>query len=93
MICAAAVILALAPTTVFVFAAEVLHGLTAGIIAPAIAAMSLGLVGRGAMAVRTGRNFRFSAAGTALTAGVLGAVGSFVSVSAIFLAAAATLQP
>ena len=38
MICAAAVILALAPTTVFVFAAEVLHGLTAGIIAPSLSA-------------------------------------------------------
>jgi predicted MFS family arabinose efflux permease len=36
MICAAAMILALAPTTVFVFAAEVLLGLTAAIIAPSL---------------------------------------------------------
>jgi MFS family permease len=93
MICAAALIYALAPTFTLVFVAEILHGLTAGIITPAIAAISLGLVGRRAMALRTGRNFGFSAAGTALTAGVLGAVGSFVSTSAIFLAAAALCAP
>ncbi len=93
MICAAALIYALAPTFTLVFAAEILHGLTAGIITPAIAAISLGLVGRRAMALRTGRNFGFAAAGTAVTAGVLGAVGSFVSTSAIFLAAAALCAP
>jgi MFS family permease len=93
MICGAALILAFAPTFTPVFAAEILHGLTAGIITPAIAGISLGLVGRRTMALRTGRNFRFSAAGTALTAGVLGAVGSFVSPRAIFLAAAALCAP
>jgi Permeases of the major facilitator superfamily len=43
--------------------------------------------------VRTGRNFRFSAAGTALTATLLGAIGSFLSPWAIFLAAAALCMP
>ncbi|HEY3640115.1 MAG TPA: MFS transporter [Xanthobacteraceae bacterium] len=93
MICTAALIYALAPTFPLVFAAEILHGLTAGIITPAIAAISLGLVGRRAMSLRTGRNFAFSGAGTALTAGVLGAVGSLVSIRAIFLAAAALCAP
>src|SRR6516225_174377 len=45
MICASALILALVPTFVLVFAAEVLHGLSAGLITPAIGAISLGLVG------------------------------------------------
>ena len=93
MICTAALIYALAPTRTLVFVAEILHGATAGIITPAIAAISLGLVGRRAMSLRTGRNFGFSAAGTALTAGVLGAVGSVVSTGAIFLAAAALCAP
>ena len=93
MICGAALIFALAPTSILVFAAETLHGLSAGVITPALAAISLGLVGRRAMSVRTGRNFGFAAAGTALTAGVLGMVGSFVSARAIFLAAAALCAP
>jgi MFS family permease len=93
MICAAALIFALAPTFVLVFAAETLHGLSAGLVTPALAAVSLGLVGRRAMSVRTGRSFGFAAAGTALTAGVLGMVGSFVSARAIFLAAAVLCAP
>jgi MFS family permease len=93
MISAAALILALAPTPSLVFVAETLHGMTAGIITPAIAAISLGLVGRRAMSLRTGRNFGFAAAGTALTAGMLGIVGSFVSPRAIFLVAAALCAP
>jgi hypothetical protein len=75
-ICGAALILALIPTFPLVFAAEVLHGLTAGLVTPALAAISLGLVGRRAMSARTGRNFRFAAFGTALTAAVLGLVGT-----------------
>jgi len=93
MICAAALILALWPTPVLVFAAEILHGLSSGVILPTIAAISLGLVGRRAMSLRTGRNFRFSAAGTALTAITLGAIGSLISARAIFLVAAAICAP
>jgi predicted MFS family arabinose efflux permease len=92
-ICSAALILALIPTFPLVFAAEILHGLTAGLVTPALAAISLGLVGRRAMSARTGRNFRFAAFGTALTAGVLGLVGQFVSARSIFLAAAGLCAP
>src|SRR6185312_10507728 len=88
MIGAAALILALFPTRLFVFAAEILHGLTAGIITPAIGAISLGIVGRRAMSSHTGRNYRFAAAGHALTAAVMGAAGAYLSESAIFLTAA-----
>jgi len=93
MICAAALILALWPTPALVFVAETLHGLSSGVITPTIAAISLGLVGRRAMSLRTGRNFRFSAAGTALTALTLGAIGSLISARAIFLVAAALCAP
>jgi MFS family permease len=90
---AAALIYALMPTRPLVFAAEILHGLTSGLVTPAIAAISLGLVGRGAMSLRTGRNFGFAAAGTALTAGLLGTVGSVLSIRDIFLAVAAMCVP
>jgi hypothetical protein len=88
MIAAAALILAPHPTFSFVFVAEILHGATAGIMTPAIAAISLGIVGRRAMSSRIGRNHRFDAAGSALTAGIMGALGSYVGKSTIFLAAA-----
>jgi predicted MFS family arabinose efflux permease len=93
MICGAALILALIPTRPLVFAAEVLHGLTGGLVAPTLAAISLGLVGRRAMSARTGRNVRFAALGTVLTAGVLGIVGDVLSARSIFLAAALMCAP
>src|SRR5215510_8945460 len=93
MICASALILALMPSFALVFVAEILHGLTAGIVTPAIAAISLGLVGRRAMSLRTGRNYRFNAAGNALTAGLMGLAGQYLAKSAIFFGAAALCIP
>ena len=81
------------PGTALVFLSETLHGLTAGIITPCIAAISLGLVGRRAMSLRTGRNFRYAAAGHAVTADLLGAAGTYFSLSAIFVTAAALWRP
>jgi MFS family permease len=89
----AALIFALAPDLIAVFFAQILQGATAGIITPAIGAISLGLVGRSAMAVRTGRNLRYAAAGHALTAALMGAAGAYVAKSAIFVAAAALCIP
>ena len=53
----AALIFAAVPQFVFVFVAEILDGLTAAIVPLAIAAISLGLVGRHAMSSRTGQNY------------------------------------
>jgi MFS family permease len=93
MICLSALILAVMPSFVLVFAAEILHGLSAGVLTPAIAAISLGLVGRRAMSVRTGRNYRFDAAGNALTAAAMGLAGHYFSKGAIFLGSAALCIP
>jgi MFS family permease len=93
MVGTAALILALKPDFAWVFLAEVLQGSTGGIITPAIAAISLGLVGRQAMSLRTGRNYRYSAAGNALTAGLMGAAGTYLSDNAIFFSAAALCIP
>jgi MFS family permease len=82
MICASALLLALMPSFALVFFAEI-HGLTAGI----------GLVGRRAMSLRTGRNYRFNAAGNALTAGLMGLAGQYFAKSAIFFGAAALCIP
>jgi predicted MFS family arabinose efflux permease len=93
MIAVSALLLALWPALPIVFVAEILHGLTGGIIGPAIAAISLGLVGRRAMSRRVGRNHRFDAAGNALTAGCLGLIGHALSTSAIFLVVAMLVVP
>jgi MFS family permease len=90
---AAALILALIPSFLMVFVAAMLQGGTAGIITPAIAGISLGLVGHRGMSVRTGRNFRYAAGGHAVTAALMGAAGAYFSVGAIFIAAAALCIP
>ena len=90
---ASALILAVAPAHLLVFVAQILNGVSGGIVTPAIAAISLGLVGRGAMSVRTGRNTRFDALGNVLTAGAMGLAGHYVAKSAIFLGAAALCVP
>ena len=89
----AALILAFAPNFPAVFLAEVLQGGTAGIITPAIGAISLGLAGRQAMSIRTGRNYRFAAAGHALTAAFMGAAGAYIAKGAIFTSAAILCVP
>src|SRR5262252_10970616 len=93
MIALSALILAFTPTYAMVFVAETLHGITGGIVTPAIAAISLGLVGRSAMSARTGRNNAFDAAGNALTAAAMGAAGQYISKAAIFFGAAALCIP
>ena len=89
----AAFLLALHPTVLLVFGAEILHGLASGILAPTIAAISLGLAGRHGMSSRIGRNYRFAAAGNALTAAAMGVLGAYVSNRAIFWVAAVLCLP
>lgn len=93
MIAASALTFALWPSFWLVMLAEILHGATAGLIGPAIAAISLGLVGRRAMSARVGRNYRFDAAGNAITAASLGALARYVSEPMIFFATAALTVP
>jgi len=83
-----ALILAIYPAFPMVITAEALHGVSGAIVGPAIAAISLGLTGQQGMSLRTGRNFRFSAAGNALTALLMGGVAVSFSNHAIFLVAA-----
>ena len=74
-----ALMYALSPTQMSVYVGRGLHGLASSVIGPAIAAVSLALVGRAAFSERVGRNARFASIGSGLAAGVMGAAGSFVS--------------
>src|SRR5262245_34063482 len=53
---------------------RVLQGMTSGFLEPAIAAISLGVVGHSALAERLGRNQRFASAGVLVTTGLMGLV-------------------
>jgi MFS family permease len=92
-IAAASLVLALAPNHAIVYGAQAVHGLTAGVVTAVIASLSLGLVGRGEVSYRVARNYRFSAAGTALTATGMGIIGSYFGTPTIFLFAAALAIP
>jgi MFS family permease len=83
-----ALILAFLPRFPPVFIALVLQGATGGFLGPAIAAISLGLVGHVALAERLGRNQRFASTGALIGAALMGLVGYLVSYQAIFLVVA-----
>ena len=88
-----ALVIAFWPKLLVVLAALVLQGLTGGMLGPAIAAISLGLVGHAALAERLGRNQSFASAGAVTTTALMGVIGYFLSYQAIFLASAAFLVP
>jgi MFS family permease len=71
------------PKVPVVFTALVLQALTGGFVGPAIAAISLGLVGHVALAERLGRNQRFASAGGGMATALMGAIGYVFSYQAI----------
>jgi MFS family permease len=77
----------------FVYLAEVLHGVSSCTLGPAIAAMSLALAGRLGMALRLGRNARYAAVGNGVGAALMGACGQYVSERAVFYLTAAFTLP
>jgi MFS family permease len=90
---ASALMFAVHPIPLFVYLAEVLHGVSSCTLGPAIAAMSLVLAGRLAMALRLGRNARYAAVGNGLGAALMGACGQYVSERAVFYLTAAFTLP
>jgi MFS family permease len=88
-----ALMIGLWPTFGVVVVALVMQGATGGLIGPAIPAVSLGLVGQPALAERLGRNQRFQSAGSLVAAGLMGALGYFLSNRLIFFATALLVIP
>jgi predicted MFS family arabinose efflux permease len=76
-----------------VLAAAVLHASASCVLGPAIAAISLGLVGHAAIGERLGRNSRFASIGNGLAAAAMGACGHFFSARAVFIITAVLLAP
>lgn len=88
-----ALLLALLPARVPVYAAEVLHGLASCLLTPAIAALSLAAGAGAVFGVRLGRNARFASIGSGVAAALMGATGYYVSERSVFLLAAALAVP
>src|SRR5258706_9109068 len=76
-----------------VLGAQMLHAAGSCVVSPAIAAISLGLVGHAASGERFGRNARFASIGNGLAAAGMGAVGYFWSNQAVFLVTAVLIIP
>src|SRR5262249_8446704 len=70
-----------------------LQGITGGILGPAIAAISLGVVGHSGLPERLGRNQRFAATGSLTAAALMGVIGYAFSYRAIFLLVVALTLP
>jgi MFS family permease len=68
-----------------VVTAATLHAAASCVLGPAIAAISLGLVGPIAMSERLGRNARFASLGNGTAAAVMGTAGYLISSRSVFL--------
>lgn len=88
-----AAVLAVWPVVPGVFAAIILHALASCVLGPAIAAISLGLVGHAGIAERLGRNARFAAMGNGFAAASMGALGYLFSSQAVFFLTFALCGP
>jgi MFS family permease len=80
------------PILPVVMSAAVLHSGASCVLGPAIAAISLGLVGHAGIGERLGRNARFASIGNGLAAAAMGAAGYF-SPRAVFFVTALLLVP
>jgi predicted MFS family arabinose efflux permease len=82
---ASALAYAVWPIFPVVTAAAILHALASCVLGPAIAAISLGLVGPLAIGERLGRNARFASLGNGSAAALMGACGYLLSSRSVFL--------
>ncbi|WP_435007829.1 MFS transporter [Tundrisphaera lichenicola] len=72
------------PTLPVILGAQAIIGAASAIFAPAIAAVSLGLVGHSKMSRRTGRNEAFNHAGNVVAAILAGLIGDHIAYEGIF---------
>ncbi len=94
-IACAALVLAAFPDRLPVWIAEVLHGVASCLLGPVIAVLSMGVaqLHGGAFGERLGRNARFASIGSGLAAGLMGAVGYWISERSVFVLAALLVVP
>ncbi|HEV2625051.1 MAG TPA: MFS transporter [Xanthobacteraceae bacterium] len=92
-ICVSALTYAALPIFPTVLAGSILHAAASCVLGPAMAAISLGLVGHAAIGQRLGRNARFASIGNGLAAAAMGACGYLLSARAVFIVTVLLLVP
>src|SRR6202020_470961 len=92
-VCISALTYAALPIFPIVLAGSVMHALASCVLGPAMAAISLGLVGPAAIGERLGRNARFASVGNGLAAAAMGACGYLLSARAVFIVTVLLLVP
>lgn len=90
---ASAVTIALLPTWWPMLGAEALHGIASAMLVPAVAAVTLRVVGRDAFGQRLARNTTSMALGNAAGAAVMGLAGAYVAKTAPFWLTALSVLP
>lgn len=81
------------PIFLVILLAAILHAGSSCVLGPAIAAISLGLVGRAGIGHRLGRNARFASLGSGIAAAAMGTAGYLWSSRAVFLVTVALAVP
>lgn len=84
---------AVSPVFLVVLAAATLHAAASCVLGPAIAAISLGLVGPAAIGERLGRNARFASLGNGSAALLMGACGYLFSSRSVFVVTVLLVVP
>jgi MFS family permease len=92
-VAASALLLAFWPTWLPVIAAQILHAFASSMLGPAIAAISLAVIGHDALGERLGHNTRYASIGNAAAAAALGGLGYYASGWAVFVFASALVLP
>jgi MFS family permease len=85
--------LALFPAWLPVLGAEILHGVASCALVPAVAALTLSLVGHDAFAEQVGINARYASIGNAAAAALLGLWATYLSQRGVLLLTAAMVPP
>ncbi|RTL62347.1 MAG: MFS transporter [Hyphomicrobiales bacterium] len=90
---ASALLIALLPTFLGLASATLLHVAASAILGPAMAAITLGLVGAVALGPRLGRNARYAALGNGIAAALMGFCGYVISPQSVFYVTALLTLP
>jgi len=92
-ICASALTMALWPMFPVVLSARAIHAAASCVLGPAIAVISLSLVGHAGLGERIGRNARFASIGAGVSAAAMGACGYWLSDRSILFLTAILVVP
>jgi MFS family permease len=92
-ICASALTMAVWPMFPVVLSARAIHAAASCVLGPAIAVISLSLVGHAGLGERIGRNARFASIGAGVSAAAMGACGYWLSDRSILFLTAILVIP